>query len=92
MSGGTIKAGDLVMVVKPRVCCGNASGVGTIFRVSSKKPDATFCLDCGFFTDDMRSFVGSPYGSSCEISRLKKIDPPAEGETREAYKRSGVPA
>lgn len=39
-----------------------------------------------------QAVFGLSHGLSIRADRLKKIDPPAEGETREAYKNLKVPA
>ena len=86
-----IKKGDLVMVVKPTPCCGNTDRVGLTFTVRevgrAKRP---YCFYCGVLSDELAAAGG--IDAVYRLSRLKKIDPPAEGETREAYKNLKVPA
>jgi len=77
-----IKKGDLVMVVKS--CCAENVGPKRVFIVE----DIDYGQDeiCGFCGADMPN--GTDAGSDgwhFHTSWLKKIDPPSEGETREAY-------
>jgi hypothetical protein len=73
-----IKVGDLVMVVKPTVCCGESSSIGLIFTFKNKPPlermvRCIYCKNRRNSANDV--FVDDRY--SIEISRLIKIDPPA---------------
>jgi hypothetical protein len=66
-----IKAGDLVQVVKPRLCCGNDSGVGMVFLVEDFT-DGAYCDNCGW--------QGGPHAGvgglwRVELPRLKLIPP-----------------
>lgn len=68
-----IKAGDLVMVVRP-TCCGLTFGIGHTFVAKSVDTSEGCCLHCG------RSLDG--YGVSDNTLtwasyRLIRIDPPA---------------
>jgi len=81
-----IKKGDLVMV-GPMACCGTCTGIeGTIFTVTGthNSPLSQTCNSCGH-----EGPSPGAYGHSCnkpiDLDRLKKLDPPSEGETREAY-------
>lgn len=71
----TIKKGDLVQVVRGRVCCGNTDAVGAIFVVHRVGDENAWC-ECGWSGAGVVAFadVGDDV---CEISRLIKIDPPA---------------
>ena len=94
MGVGVIKKGDLVMVVRAYICehCGvNDSDVGRIYTAGDFYSGETRCSICdGDGSVDSAVWVGNDTVKS--ISRLKKIDPPATGETREAYKNLKVPA
>lgn len=78
-----IKLGDLVMVVKPKACCGRSDGVGKLF-VAGSAPFRTKsrCILCGAIWN---SVVVSRSESKdlrvTDLDRLKKIDPPAEGDS-----------
>ncbi len=75
-----IKAGDLVMVVKPTPCCGNSSHIGAVFAVVNVVSTACTCGLClRAFRDPVRITEG-PNGHVL-VSCLKKIDPPAEGDS-----------
>ena len=67
-----ISVGDLVQVVKPRVCCGDASGLGKVFKVGGFHT-GSFCMACGIVAVDVAEIAGD--FRSCEISRLKRIPP-----------------
>ena len=77
-----IKVGDLVMVVKPSNCCSNyrQSFYGRHFVVSNilvnVKCECTIC-GCNYIA----SLAESERGRAIEIERLKKIDPPSEGDS-----------
>lgn len=84
----SIKPGDLVMVVRPRPCCGIASRMGLIGVAEIAKPigDQTWCPSCSFVDKNLANyFFIAPHGY-CHISRLKKIDPPALADEVETVK------
>ena len=72
-----IKAGDLVMVVKPSPCCGGTRAIGDVFIVA-KLQFLWFNCRCGA-QHDFVAFDAAD-GLVAEVCRLKKIDPPATGE------------
>lgn len=74
-----IKAGDLVMVVKPAPCCGDSRAIGCIRVVLGIERSAWECSECGGATVETCAVLGDEVG--CELSRLKKIDPPADGDS-----------
>jgi len=81
-----IKKGDLVMV-RPMACCGTCTGIeGTIFTVTKthNSPYLQTCNYCGH-TAICPGASGHLCGEPLDLDRLRKIDPPSEGETREAY-------
>ena len=80
-----IKPGDLVMIVRGTQCCGSDSSVGRPFIVEKVALHTGRCFGCKALFGDTPSAL-QPNGRWVQASRLKKIDPPAEGETREAYK------
>lgn len=87
-----IKVGDLVVVVGPRKCCGSFSKK-TVGRVTGPQTmPYKHCVACGYRGPADETAWLLDDGFAIEQSRLKKIDPPAEGETREAYKNLEVPA
>lgn len=73
-----IKAGDLVMVVRPTACCGNAGWLGLIFTVLDVLPAATHaCPYCHTVWTNAFALSVGKVGLGFPISRLTKIDPPA---------------
>lgn len=74
-----IKPGDLVMVVKPRPCCGYPSRYGFPFTVTLIEETMTICDACGETWTSLQAY--EPNGTLCDVSRLKKIDPPASGDS-----------
>lgn len=86
-----IKKGDLVMVVKPSYCCNNYKSVGMVFIVVGKDMCVrTQCAGCGI-VKLVTDHLALNDGELCEASRLKKIDPPAEGEYDRVPVRETVP-
>lgn len=82
-----IKKGDLVQIVRARACCGATESIGRTFVAGQVKAGILRCRHCGDESPStyvMDDDAGERLGRN--ISRLIKIDPPAEGETREAYK------
>lgn len=77
MSNG-IKVGDLVMVVKPQPCCGGSISCGIIGIVSSIKT-TNHCKTCK--TKYEPETAAELASRLVRLSRLKKIDPPAEGDS-----------
>jgi len=75
-----IKAGDLVMVVRPSTCCGNSSLLGSIFTVDDVFRGIGRCGRCGHIHTLPVDIVETP-NLSLLASTLKKIDPPAEGDS-----------
>ena len=67
-----IKAGDLVVVVKPRLCCGDQSSIGGIFVVG-KFIQRSSCGKCGVQSGLFATVKGSY--KHCEVQRLKRIPP-----------------
>lgn len=74
------KPGDLVMLVKPTPCCGSAASLGSIYTVSPGIVAMFRCLPCGTiaFGQDLVELDGE---YCAERNRLKKIDPPATGDS-----------
>lgn len=85
-----IKKGDLVMVVKPTLCCNSSSGIGLIFTVASTGYGWGKCAYCS--EESKRAIAFLPDGSCGTLSRLKKIDPPANGDSLPTRKDLEVPA
>lgn len=76
-----IKAGDLVMVVRASSCCCSTKKLGRIFMVRHVvKSTIHTCLRCGH--REVGAIVALEAGrEGCMPYRLKKIDPPAEGDS-----------
>jgi hypothetical protein len=70
-----IKTGDLVVVVKPSLCCGNTKHLGTVVRVADVQHiDGRPCRYCG----DDRSGLGAWDDDRVgwwDLPRLKRIPP-----------------
>lgn len=78
------KPGDLVMVVKPRACCGESgTSLGKVFSVlrAIEEFAGVRCNTCGAFIEEPSGYFILSSGSASHFSRLKKIDPPAEGDS-----------
>lgn len=73
-----IKPGDLVMVVRPTLCCNSSLSIGDVGIVAEipSWADCTTCSNCGFTDSDLNKYRAVRDGG-CHVSRLKKIDPPA---------------
>jgi hypothetical protein len=89
-----IKIGDTVMVVNGIPCCGGRSGLGDIFVVDWLGVADGECHDCGDDSPMLSASADSQndYFTCYPVSCLTKIDPLAQGETKEAYKNLRVPA
>lgn len=74
-----IKKGDLVMVVKPTPCCGDVTILGSVFTAGGPRKKLSFCAYCGHGYE--MASVEHPEGGRVLIHRLKKIDPPADGDS-----------
>ena len=75
-----IKAGDLVMIVRPTLCCGDASSIGTVFTVKEVWINRSRCHGCGAFHEEMQLANNLPRSienAGWMASRLIRIDPPA---------------
>lgn len=81
-----IKVGDLVMCVTGCPNCGHQTGIGIIFKVNGIIDDSGdwTCFACD---ENLPGPYAHEHGyfDCVPVSRLRKIDPPSEGETREAY-------
>lgn len=83
-----IAAGDLVMVVRGRQCCGWPSAIGKVFVVQAVVIGSNcYCDACKTEVPDDIARTGglSPRGRlvGIELSRLIRIDPPALPESVE---------
>lgn len=85
-----IKPGDLVMVVKTMPCCGYDGGLGTVFRASEITQEYVKCSGCEAVRFNENELVGIDEESCVETYRLKKLNPPAEEESRETTKELEV--
>lgn len=75
------KPGDLVMVVKPTLCCGNTKKIGTSFVVSELSDRLGSCPYCGHISDEMAANDG--VFANFITRRLIKIDPLTEQDKTE---------
>jgi hypothetical protein len=71
-----IKAGDLVMVVKPIHCCGGTASIGLVFVVQEVAIAGGKCGGCYVQHPPMPvAFINDWF--RYDLHRLIKIDPPA---------------
>lgn len=77
-----IKAGDLVMIVKLMPCCGNGK-LGYSFTAMAVRSLRSTCGFCGhvYESNVLVGHPSYPERTGVLMSRLKKIDPPAEGDS-----------
>jgi hypothetical protein len=77
-----MKRGDIAMVVKPSGCCNSHINLGKLFTIVSKSPfSMSRCELCGHIEDGVQHWLLLNDGTICPPSRLKKIDPPATGDS-----------
>lgn len=81
MKDRPIKAGDLVMVVKPRYCgCpGKVGHVGIVKEI--RMSHGLHCEECGKRPGDVIVAVWFDRDSVCPVDRLIRIDPPVKGDS-----------
>jgi hypothetical protein len=79
-----IKPNDLVMVVRPQPCCGDASGLGFVYAVDFIHSGDVTCTACRRHSLSDSAFPSRGYGYLTSV--LKRLDPPAleKSEEREA--------
>lgn len=79
-----IKAGDLVMVVRPTPCCGTPTKTnGVVFVVVKVETRGPFyCKTCGHRFSQIKSAYRVD-GRNVDVGRLIRIDPPALPESVE---------
>ncbi len=82
-----IKAGDLVMVVRPTLCC-NVAGpaTGRIFVVEDVFVMPCVCNGCDQIV--ITRYAMQPNGKSIQMGRLIRIDPPALPESVETEREA----
>lgn len=87
----TFKKGDLVIVVRPSLCCKNTESIGQIHVVGDQSLMMPFstCVFCGHFSRSASQILLS-CGSAIEKYRLIKIDPPAEEDQETTNKELEV--
>jgi hypothetical protein len=84
----SIKVGDLVMIVKPKACCGKGK-LGYVFTVHQIDNTWGRCVDCGYRDDGVPHAVTAD-GFGIDLERLIKIDRPALPESLEREKELSV--
>ncbi|MCI2809366.1 hypothetical protein [Eoetvoesiella caeni] len=87
-----IQKGDLVMVVKPTECCGLAVGLGAIFRVERTLSGRGNCGHCQKKLGAVSVAFGHKGTTVFPFRSLKKIDPPADGDSLPTRADIEVPA
>ena len=86
-----LKRGDVVMVVKPKPCCGAEVALGRIFTITDIGSHTPVrCLCCGTMDHRTAQYVGNSDGHYREAYRLIKIDPPANMKDEETRKELTV--
>jgi hypothetical protein len=75
-----IKAGDLVMLVRPTSCCGDTDGLGTPFIVRNVIHSDCTCTGCHGYSTGMWLVEYEP-DNWVGAEQVIKIDPPANKET-----------
>lgn len=70
-----IKVGDLVVVVRPQVCCGSTKRLGAIFTAEYITGGANYCANCETkFSNSVDAWQrGMEW--SMPVDRLKRIPP-----------------
>lgn len=85
----SIEAGDVVMVVRPSLCCGNAAHVGKVFRVLKMEHgvlgECVYCRKRGWGT-----LAKDEPDSGYELPRLKKLDGLLDAENVPDVRAVGV--
>lgn len=84
-----IKAGDLVMVVKPTRCCESSHAIGKVFLVTSVGIETCNCLICGKEERMVVALVST--GLRGDITRLKKIPPLSDLEDVSTHRQYLLP-
>lgn len=81
-----IKAGDIVQVVKPTLCCGGTESLGLVFRVAEiRHPLWCTCMKCNTSDSGMTVAIDPADGLGVDVRRLKKFEPLDEKqETKES--------
>ncbi len=91
MSDETIRVGDLVMADKRRKCgCLGKLGVIRIVRAIDYSGGIYQCPDCGGIWDRGISAQWFEDGTSCDLYRLKKINPPPIKESAKTKREEPV--
>jgi hypothetical protein len=75
-----IKVGDLVMVVKPSMCCGNPIAMGVVFVAGRGDADLFMCRHCGHKYQGIDATYNASSGYYFATQRLKRIPPISELE------------
>lgn len=76
------KPGDLVMVVKPQLCCGGDKSVGRIFRVAHIRRVKDAWCQCGDVSDTTLAHYDFENGGF-DVKRLRLIPPLSDPITTE---------
>lgn len=87
-----IKPGDLVIVVKPTPCCADDRGLSKIFSAKEGLTNIWKCKLCGHISSIPVHMVSIGELGFIQVSRLKKIDPPATGDSLPTRADIGVAA
>lgn len=76
-----IKAGDVVVIVKPTPCCGDTGKIGVVFTVDWLAYAAGICNACG--AGLIGAFVLEDEAGGAPRALVRKIEPLADPETIE---------
>lgn len=79
-----IKAGDLVMVARPGICCGDTEDIGKVFTATRVFMCFTsHCNICGDKSAEVLVSDDDDFTAGYPASRLIKINPPSIDESTE---------
>ena len=93
MSDKPIAVGDLVQVVRPTPCCGNAYAVGRrVFKVADLATTQGFCSFCFMPTGLVPAAYNADNGQHYHLHRLKRIPPLSELESTKTDEPMKEPA
>lgn len=78
----SIKAGDLVMIIKPAICCGGTESIGQIFISGRIVKSAIGQCPCGAIYRDTSAYDASD-NTYVSVTRLKKLPPLPDDESND---------
>jgi hypothetical protein len=75
-----ISVGDLVVVVRPDICCNNVESIGKIFTVQDISPgenNESFCIYCGKQSSNLLAWDSTDFNTCLgyDLDILQRIKP-----------------